>query len=478
MMRTTIPRQTLSQLSDWLASSMGLNFPVERSGDLERGIAAAAPAFGLPSAESCANWLLSTPPTRSQIETLASYLTIGETYFFRDECCFKALEMNVLPELIHARMENERRLRIWSAGCCTGEEPYSIAMLLDRLIPDAHAWHLAILATDINPAFLSKASAAVYPRWSFRSTSGMAKSMTGYFRRVSESRYEVKPGIRKYVSFSYLNLADDIYPSMTNNTNAMDIIICRNVMQYFTADQSERVCKKFQDALVDGGWLIVAPAETWVQPRQGLKMVEFPGAIFYQKRADESSRASIPSPARISPKFAAASLPHPLGNRAAKAPDVKQTETRKAAVSIPAVPAIEPVSCQEARDYANQGKLTQAAACCETAIAANRVDPIPRYLLAVIQQEQGRYDQATQSLKHALYLDPAFVLAHMALGNLYTSTGRPREARRSFKNALDLLLCLSGEEVVPESDGLNAGRLAEIVAALLASLDGIETVNA
>ncbi|RUL78914.1 CheR family methyltransferase [Dyella choica] len=478
MTSATLPRHTLSQLSDMLAARMGLNFPAERRGDLERGIAAAASTFGMPNAESCANWLLSTPPTRGQIETLASHLTVGETYFFRDECCFKALELNIFPELIHARMKHERRLRIWSAGCCTGEEPYSIAMLLDRLIPDAHAWNVAILATDINPSFLRKASAGVYAQWSFRSTSAMAKSMTRYFRRAAESRYEVKPHIRKYVSFSYLNLADDIYPSMTNNTNAMDVIICRNVMQYFTADQAERVCRKLQDSLIDGGWLIVAPAETWVQPRHGLKMVEFPGAIFYQKHAEGGGQASQPSPGKVYPKFESFSLERLAPARVAAPSPVKHSEKRATAVSISSEPAMPPASCDEARGYANQGKLTEAAQCCETAIAANRVDPLPRYLLAIILQEQGRYDQATQSLKHALYLDPAFVLAHFALGNLYTLTGRHRDARRYFRNALDLLRSLPREDVVPESDGLSVGRLAEIVAVVLASLDGAEAANA
>ncbi|GLQ91508.1 CheR family methyltransferase [Dyella acidisoli] len=476
MMQPTIPAQTLSKLSDWLATRMGLNFPMERRSDLERGMAAAASAFGMPNAESCANWLLSTPPTRGQIETLASCLTIGETYFFRDECCFTALEMNVLPELIHARMKSERRLRIWSAGCCTGEEPYSIAMLIDRLIPDVHDWNVAILATDINPSFLRRASKGVYAQWSFRNTSVRAESMDGYFQRISASQREIKPRIRKYVSFSYLNLADDIYPSIANNTNAMDIIFCRNVMQYFTADQAERVCRKLQDSLIDGGWLIVAPAETWVHPRQGLKMVEFPGAIFYQKHEHESDEASMPPARKVYPTFELPSLKHPVGKSVPASKQIKVPETRKETASI-SIEHVGPVSYHQARSYANEGKLTEAAECCETVIAANKTDPNPQYLLAMIKQEQGQYEQAVQSLKRALYLDPSFVLAHFALGNLYSLIGRPRDARRYFRNALDLLLPLSKGEVVPESDGLSAGRLEEIVTTLLESLDGVAAAN-
>lgn len=473
MTHATISRQTLSKLSDWLATRMGLNFPVERAGDLERGMAAAAAAFGMPNAESCANWLLSTPPTRAQIETLASCLTVGETYFFRDECCFTALETKVLPELIHARAAHERRLRIWSAGCCTGEEPYSIAMSIDRLIPDADDWNVSILATDINPAFLRRAAEGVYTRWSFRNASARA-ALARYFRRTARARYEIKPRIRKYVSFSYLNLADDIYPSITNHIHAMDLIVCRNVMQYFTAEQAARVCGKLQESLIDGGWLIVAPAETWVHPRRGLKMVEFPGAIFYRKHSGESDAASLPPASKIGPVFAAPRPAYPAGKTVTASPRKTAPATQKKTAPVPA----EPMAYHQARRYANEGKLTQAAACCETAIAADKIDPYPHYLLAIIEQEQGRYDQAAQSLKRALYLEPSFVLAHFALGNLYSLTGRPRDARRYFSNARDLLLPRSKGEIVPESDGLSAGRLAEIIAALLESLDGAVTADA
>ena len=157
--RSPLPDSLLSSLSDFLAAQTGLYFPKKRWGDLERGIVAAARQFGLPDAQACAHRLLSAPLTRSQIETLASHLTVGETYFFREKRSFEALEQYILPALLHAREHTERRLRIWSAGCCTGEEAYSIAMLLDQLIPDPEKWNVTILATDINPAFLGKAAA-------------------------------------------------------------------------------------------------------------------------------------------------------------------------------------------------------------------------------------------------------------------------------------------------------------------------------
>jgi len=209
-MRVATPEVLLSSLSDFLAAQMGLHFPRERWSDLERGIAAAASEFGIVDVESCIGWLVSAPLTRNQVEILASHLTVGETYFFREKRSFEVLETHILPELLRARGEAGSPLRIWSAGCCTGEEPYSIAMLLDRLIPDAARRNITILATDINPRFVRKAAEGVYSEWSFRETPAWVRER--YFNRRKDGRFEIKPHIRKMVTFSYVNLAEDTYP--------------------------------------------------------------------------------------------------------------------------------------------------------------------------------------------------------------------------------------------------------------------------
>src|SRR5450759_3902801 len=146
-----LPDSLLSRLSDFLESQIGLHFPKERWRDLERGIAAAARESGYKEAQAYIHWLLAAPLTRTQIKGLASHLTVGETYFFREKRSLDILEQQILPELLRTRAQTEKHLRIWSAGCCSGEEPYSIAMLIDRLIPAFEKWSLTILATDINP---------------------------------------------------------------------------------------------------------------------------------------------------------------------------------------------------------------------------------------------------------------------------------------------------------------------------------------
>lgn len=458
--------QLSMSLSDLLAAQTGLHFPAERWRDLARGIAAAAPAFGMPDAESCARWLLSAPLTHHQIEVLASHLTVGETYFFREKMSFEALEQHILPQLIRMRA-SDRRLRIWSAGCCTGEEPYSVAMLLDRLIPDQKDWNITLLATDINPAFLRKAAAGIYGEWSFRDTPDWVRER--YFRRRKDKCFEILPHIRKRVTFSCLNFADDVYPSLVTNTNAIDVILCRNVLMYFSPAWVKKVAQNFHRSLVDGGWLIVGPAETSNSLFPQFEATPFPGAVFYRKTQGAESQAGV---ARYSVSPLAPFDPPP---------DTLRMPEAVASVSVQSVVA-EPVAshssnqdardalCRMAHSCANQGKLAEAAEWCEKAIVADKLNPANQYLLATIRQELGQNDLAAQSLRRALYLDQDFVLAHFALGNLCLSQGRQREARRHFDNAQALLHTHTQDEILPESEGLTAGRLGEIVASVRLSL--------
>lgn len=465
-----IPETLLAQFSAFIAARLGLHFPRERWHDLERGINAAAGDFGQLDAQTCIERLISRPLTRREIEMLASHLTVGETYFFREENSFAALEAHILPELLQRRRSGEQRLRIWSAGCCTGEEPYSMAILLNRLIPDPDDWNLTLLATDINPLFLRKAAAGEYGEWSFRSTPDWIKDR--YFHPMGGGRFELDARIRKRVTFAYLNLADDVYPSLTNDTSAMDLIFCRNVLMYFSAERGRAVVDNLYRALVDGGWLIVSPAETSSTLFSRFTAVEFAGALLYRKDTSAealrfASHAPVPDsiyePRRLIQENipAVAVLP---GSLRAASPVADACDG-----SVPIARQQDRFSCA-ARDCANQGRLDEAAEWCSKAIAADKLNPIHHYLLSAIQREQGQGDAAAQSLTRVLFLAPDFVLAHYALGNLSQSQGRRREAQRHFDNALAALRVHPPDEILPESDGLTAGRLAEIIESMRSSM--------
>ncbi len=238
--------------------------------------------LGFADVEALAQNLLSTPITKDLLEVLASHLTVGETYFFREKGIFEVLEWQILPQLLASRRSGNRQLRIWSAGCASGEEAYSIAMLLHKILPDIRDWQITVLATDVSQRALQKAELGVYNQWSFRGTSTWL--VEKYFTRVKGDKWKILPWIKEMVTFSYLNLATDPFPSRINNTAAMDIIFCRNVLMYFTPVVIDRVVENFSGALVEGGWLMVSPAECSLLRGFCLSACPQPGAIPFQKR--------------------------------------------------------------------------------------------------------------------------------------------------------------------------------------------------
>ncbi|HEY5593888.1 MAG TPA: CheR family methyltransferase [Nitrospiria bacterium] len=499
-----LPDSLLSQLNEFVTSQMGLHFPKERWCDLERGIDSAAREFDFKDTESCIQWLISSPLTKNRIEILAGYLTVGETYFFREKKSFEIFEEHILQKLICSRRGTEPRLRIWSAGCCTGEEPYSIAILLDKLIPDPKDWNITILATDINPRFLQKASEGVYNEWSFRDAPTRIKER--YFERKKGGRYKILPEIKKRVTFSYLNLAEDAYPSLTNNTNAMDVIFCRNVLMYFGPERARKVIQNLFRSLINGGWLIVSPSETSQALFSQFATVNFPGVILYRKDSDLSRTGqamgvfpsmpveeagvsfqppvhffSDPAPEAVFTQETGASLPlegekkktaeprpAPYAEAAALYERGRYAEAaEKIAVLLSDHPDDAKAMALLARVYANEGRLAEALEWCEKAIAADKLNPGGYYLLATILQEQDQAGKATVSLKRAIYLDPNFVLAYFALGNLAQQQGKSKDSEKYFENALSILSKRRQDDILLESEGMTAGRLVEIIRSMM-----------
>lgn len=491
-MAEKIPEPLLARLSEFVTARMGLHFPPEKWRDLERNMRAVATEFGFENVTDCVQWLLSSELTRSQMETLASHLTVGETYFFREKQIFEILQERIIPEWIGSRRGAQRRLRIWSAGCCSGEEPYSLAIFLSKAIPDWKDWNITILATDINPRFLRTASRGIYNEWSFRDTPSWVKH--GCFRRTNHDGYEILPKFKERITFAHLNLADDVYPSLLNNTNAMDLIFCRNVLMYFSDEQARKVIGHFHSALVDGGWLVVSATETSPVLYRQFASVNLGGFTFYKKA---QGKTQVPEPSfrreTISPIASAeTNPPSRIPAEVQESPTVRKSPEpathagpstydealvlyeagRYSEVTEKLAPADIVLSDANAavllaRTYANLGKLDEALGWCDKAIAREKMNPELHYLRATILQEQGNVEASIAALKRALYLDPEFVLAHFALGNLALRRDEFDEADKQFKNALLLLKRSSPETVLPGSEGLTSARLSEILRATM-----------
>lgn len=462
-MKAGINETDLSRVREVLAASIGLYFPMDRMDMLSNNLALAAGEFGFQHFNEFIPWLLSTDLKKDQIEILASYLTISETFFWREPQVFSALMDYILPEIIASKKGEEKIIRIWSAGCSSGEEAYSLAIALHKAIPDIKDWKILILATDINPKVLIKAKSGIYSRWSFRNCPPWLQ--TKYFHSIGNDQFEIVPEIRNMVTFGNLNLIDDVYPSHVNNTHAMDIIFCRNVLMYLTDEWISKISQNIFHSLTKNGWFVVASCELSSQVFPNFTSVNFPGAILYHK-----SKKIIPSSIKISsidfvpdiilPKVAAPPVFVAIKQDIAIA-QVSTDHVNKSEV----IPKTEPgnITISTIRLLANQGHLSEALSLCNEGIDKDKLSIGLYFLRASVLQELGQTMEAIASLKQAIYLDPNFVMGHFALGNLYISQGKQKNAKRHFNNVLDLLSTLTNEDIPGETDGLSVKHIREII---------------
>jgi len=485
-MKKILNKDLMAEFSEFITTRTALHFPAERWDDLESKTISVAAVFGFNDVESFIRWLINSPVSREQIEILASYLTIGESYFWREPRVFDALIKHILPELITSRGKSGRLLRIWSAGCSTGEEPFSIAIALNEVISNLQDWCITILATDINPDIIRKAAAGSYGEWSFRNTPDWLKDR--YFQRSDGGRMQILPGIMKMVSFSYLNLAEDIYPSHLNNTSAMDIIFCRNVLMYLAPERARQVVLRLYRCLMDGGWLIVSSSELFHNPPPGFSSVNFPGAVVYRKEKTASEELTVFHfngffqekliPTTELPASEPGSRCSPI-----QFPDMETTQKDELSAFPEAVYEQVMDLENDNNDISNEqtsntvidmihaladsGRLNDALVLCDKAIEADKLDPALYYLRAVILQEQNSLDEAVISLRHALYLNPDHLLAYFSLGNLALRRGDKKSAKKILDTVLKLANDCPQEEILPGSEGLTAGRFSEIIQATI-----------
>ena len=492
-MTKTIPDAQLLQLGDIVARHLGLHFPKERWLDLQRGVCGAAKECGCSDLDRYVQGLLSPALTQRQLEALAGRLIVGETYFFREKRSLEVFEKDIVLELIRARAGSGKTIRIWSAGCATGEEPYSVAIVLSKLM-GLKKWNSEILATDLNSKSLLKARAGIYGEWSFRGIPAWVRST--YFETVEENRWAIAPAIKKMVTFAQLNLMDDAYPPVSNFPNGFDVIFCRNVLMYLTTEGIRKVVRQLHRSLATDGWLIVSPTETSQELFSDFATVSFGDATFYRKSATHSptmlalpvyaaARSSVqperifeaPKPTRTSSLQTSQEDSHSEARSQNTAPPAVSYEQALALYEQGRYEEVERVirallsddgnnasaMLLLARAYANQGKLAAALVLCDKAIAADKMAARAYYLRATILQEQGSLPEALLAFNQTVYAEPEFMLGHFALGSLALKQRKLKESEKHFANVLLLLARYEPEDVVPESEGLSAGRLREMI---------------
>jgi chemotaxis protein methyltransferase CheR len=432
-----------SQVAELVERHLGLHYLPARHGELERGIAAAARDFDQDGAAACAQWLLSNSWTNRHVDVLARHLAIGETYFFRDRGTFETIRDHVLPELLEARSD-VRRLRVWSACCSTGEEAYSIAMLLRKSIPDIESWDISILASDVDPQALAKATRGVYGEWSFRDMPAVERAE--FFSADGHGRYELDARVRRHVQFRRINLVGDAFPSTATGTEGLDIIFCRNVLMYFEQERALQVLGKLARCLRSDGWMFLNPVEVPHSGVDELTAVHFEKAIAHRK----------------SPVFADDPVVFEAAKFAPAAFDARCVESPVAAARDQELPEATDL-IRRARESADRGALEQARELCERALAADKLEASSHYLLANVLLELGLGEEAAGALRRTLYLQPNHALAHCTLGHLARKAGKSRDSMRHYRNALRAIDASAPQQIPNRFDGMDVARLAELI---------------
>jgi chemotaxis protein methyltransferase CheR len=371
-------------------------------------------------------------------------LVVGETHFFRQPSWFAQIEEHILKPLIARRLSaGNKRLRLWSAACSTGEEAYTLALIVDRLLGAHAGWNVEIVATDVNARFLAEARRAVYRSWSLREIDPALRER--HFRDLGSARFELAPAIRDMVSFRLLNLNEAPVHGEDLDRLNVDLIVCRNMLMYFTPERQAVASRRLVAALAPDGWLAVAPAEAAAHAFAPLVPFNVPSAIFFHQPVE--APAPPPEPARRV-------LPPP-----------------KPRAKVP-VRAPKPDGIELTRALVKRGDLRGARSQCEALLAADSLSYPGNVLLALICDELDDVPAALEAAKHAAYLEPRSASAHFLCGTALARLGRTLEGRRKMEIALQLLD--AGDPAPDGSWDVSADRLR---AAALSMLAGATPAN-
>jgi chemotaxis protein methyltransferase CheR len=447
-------------LKEALIAETGLAYYADKDAELQRVFARRAKALGLPDLETYAHHCLNGGWSAAELDELVRALTIGETYFFRHRELLEAFRTMGLPGLLQ-RNAPRRELRIWSAGCATGAEAYTMSILLgDALGAEAEAWRIYILGTDINRRFLAQAEAGRYSRWALR---GLTEAFVAtHFSREGDE-YIINPAHRRGVSFRYHNLLNGTCVPALDRIGPWDVILCRNVLIYFASDITCRVLGQFRDVLAPGGWLLVGHAEPNLETFRDWQVVNAPGAVLYQKPETPHDQVSALAPAELAQPPTASPPSGVVVRPTARAASRRTNAPRPtAARSLAAQPAPQR-PLDKLWDFMDAGKWVQALKACEQALRHQRPSADLMFWRGLIQEQAGDLTKAEQDYGRALYLERSHPLAHYHLGLLLLKTGRPAPARRSFAHAHRILSALPDDHVVAQRERLTAGALLKLV---------------
>jgi chemotaxis protein methyltransferase CheR len=397
----------------------------------------------------------------AELRNLLNLVTVTETCFFRDISQFRLLREHIIPTLMaerSARPDGPRKIRIWSAGCSSGEEAYSIAITLHEMAlfqarPD---WSFEIIGTDLNTQALERARLGVYSERAVRNVEGVL--LDDHFVREGKT-FALSEDIKKRVKFEFGNLTQTPMPS----TGPQDIVFCKNVAIYFGDDVTRKLMAGLHDTLAADGYLLLGHAESLWQMSDGFALIEHEGAFCYRKSShaapqnvvrENVARQNVvptfpPSPRlrRVSPELAG--IGRATADRSAAYASTQydiclaafragEWDVAASALSslVASCPTFVPALLLLGGVYVHSGRFEEAIQQADAVLKVSDLEPRAHLLLGMIAARQQRHDDALQSLRRALYLDDSLALGHFWLGNLYRDRGDVARACLEYENVM------------------------------------------
>ncbi len=466
--------------------------------------------------------ILSPSRKREEISALAEQLTVGETYFFRYMEHFRAFAEVVIPSRVEAR-GNDHRLRILSAGCASGEEPYSVSILLREQFPSLASWNIATIAFDISPLAVEKARRGRYPLWSLRETPDELRLK--YFRPAGRD-FQLEDCVRSAVACEQRNLVEEDCSFWLRES--FDAVFCRNVTMYLTSDVTRSVIARIARSLVPGGFLFLGHAETLRGVSHEFHLRHTHETFYYQRReAHETESAETPSPWTTSVRRAnEADLPELLessdtwfsvirraserittltadkartgvdaANRTPRGESISRGTVRVASGDrAQALELLRTERFQEAKALltqlptdakadpdtqlllavllANAGELPEAEKACEQILHLDELSAGAHYVMALCREHAGDSTGAVQHDQAAAYLDSTFAMPHLHLGLIAKRSADAETARRELARALPLLGREDASRVLLFGGGFTREALVELCSRELRACGG------
>ena len=503
-------------LREYLETVTGFAVPEDRWRTIVPRLLQRVARRGFPDTASYLAHLQKDPFGRHELEELLEVFTVRKTSFFRNPATFEVLVREILPPLL-SRGKGSPPPSLWSAGCSTGEEPYSIAMAARFVAP-----HLPrpcyILATDIVEAALQRARRGIY-------AGEAAKEIPERFKpllELGDGRVEISEPVRAAVELHNHNLVRDTYPRPASGS--WDVIFCRNVIIYFSPEVCRRVIEKFWNVLTPGGALFLGHSEVLWGLEDRFDVVFAGETFYYRKRAapvpvarpatalapvapplngthapgarSKSDRLEkAPRTARLErPRPAPATTPETSRPRSAffdptpsrpvavlpfdllahaetsLASGDQEGAARTLRLAIARAPSWAPPRLLLGRLYADRGESERAVEELEIAARAAPLDAGVHMLLGTVRDRRGEREGAEDAYRHAVYLEPDLATAHYALAQIYRATNRLDRARRELRNVVRALTGKTAADGARLTDGVSPTALVELCTRELAEL--------